>query len=85
MSRSYREPWFVCGYGSKYKKYIKRYANSIVRNTIDVPDGRAYRKLFDSWNISDYRFAWNPYPRYYWRNGEMKSYEPIPEWKARRK
>jgi len=85
MSRSYREPWFVDSYGSKSKKFDKRHANRKIRNADDVPNGRAYRKYYDPWNIADYKFRWNPYPSIRFRSGEQKIIEAIPEWKARRK
>lgn len=86
MSRSYRKPWFVDGYGSKRKKWQKRYANKRVRKTLDVPNGKAYRKITNPWDIVDYRFSWNPNPIYYFSfNGEMKVIEPTPKWKAIRK
>jgi len=56
MSRSYRKPYIVCGNGTKYKQYAKKEANRLIRRTRNVPDGKAYRKFFDSWNIDDYRY-----------------------------
>jgi hypothetical protein len=85
MSRSYRAPWFVDGYGSKRKKWQKRCANKRVRRTLEVPNGKAYRRITDPWNIVDYRFKWDPYPHYYFSNGEMKVFESTPKWKAIRK
>lgn len=85
MSRSYREPWTVDGYGTARKRWMKRYANRIVRNTEDVPNGNAYRRYFNPWDICDYRYKWEPWTSYYWRNGVMESYDPDPLWKARRK
>lgn len=84
MSRSYREPYFTST-GSKYRTFAKRYANRIVRKTDDVPDGKAYRKLYCSWNISDFNVRWNPKPRIWWINGKQQVIEPTPEWKARMK
>jgi len=85
MSRSYREPVFVCGYGSSYKKFAKREANRVIRRAKDIPNGKIYRKYFDSWNICDCKNRWNPWPWVSCWSGELKVHEPIPEWKARRK
>lgn len=57
MARSYRKPWIIDGYGSKSKSLRKRWAARRVRNSKEVPNGGAYRKFFDSWNIVDYRWA----------------------------
>jgi hypothetical protein len=57
MSRSYRKAWVKDGYkGSKGKQFFKRLANKLFRKMQDIPNGRAYRKCFDTWNICDYRY-----------------------------
>jgi hypothetical protein len=57
MSRSYRKPWVTDGYkGSKRRQYYKRLANKVVRRAIGVPDGKAYRKFYDTWDICDFKF-----------------------------
>lgn len=57
MSRSYREPWVTDGYkGSKHRQFEKKQANRAVRKTEEVPNGKGYRKVFDPWNICDYRW-----------------------------
>ena len=87
MSRSYREPYWVDSYGYKGKKLVKRFANKKVRRTFDIPDGKAYRRLYDSWNIVDWKSKWNPWYSYYISpvTGEMTCIVPTPRWKARRK
>ena len=87
MSRSYREPWFKDTNGSPYKRFAKQQANRKVRHTKEVPNGKVYRKLYDSWNIVDHRSEWNPHPTYRtnWRTGEIERVEPIPGWKAKMK
>ena len=86
MSRSYREPWFTDGYkGSKRKQWYKRYANHVIRNTDDIPDGKAYRKFFDTWSICDYRFRYNPKPHIWSYGGEIRVVEPSPIWRVNRK
>lgn len=56
MSRSYRAPYWVDGYGSKHKKIAKRSANKTVRNSKEIADGKMYRKVSCSWNICDFKF-----------------------------
>lgn len=57
MSRSFRKPWVTDGYkGSKRRQFFKRYSNKVIRKTKDISDGKAFRKVTDSWDISDYRW-----------------------------
>jgi len=84
MSRSYKKH-AVCkdsdtGHAHRYKG--KTIANRITRRS-DVPSGRAgYKKVYCSWNISDWRFYGSEYAlRKAWDNGDedlrkkYKSYE----------
>jgi hypothetical protein len=72
--------------GSNYRKFIKNYSNRKVRRTLEVANGKSYRKIFETWNINDYVLRWDPSPDYYFdRNGEMQKREPDPEWRARMK
>jgi hypothetical protein len=60
VSRSYRKPWAVDGMdGSKYKQFMKNQANRRVRRAKNVPDGKAYRKFSDPWDIVDWKFFVN--------------------------
>lgn len=59
MSRSYRKPWY-----KDRNPFMKRYANSVIRKTKNVPDGGAYRKMTDQYSICDYRFSAWPKSRY---------------------
>jgi len=52
MSRSYKHSGFIQDPCSK--RFGKRLANKKVRRILDVPSGRAYQKIFNSWNIADY-------------------------------
>jgi hypothetical protein len=84
MSRSYREPWIVDGYGSKRKQFFKRLANRRLRRTVsDIADGKAYRKFFESWSICDFKWFHDPKPRIRWRNGVMETIQPDPEYRIR--
>lgn len=53
MSRSYKRTPIVKD-NPKARKFFKRRANKKVRRTPDIPNGRAYRKVYDSWSIYDF-------------------------------
>lgn len=52
MSRSYRKPVAK----ETNKKFFKRVANKKVRRSKIISNNKWYKKLYCSWNISDYRF-----------------------------
>lgn len=86
MSRSYRRPYYTDGYGTRRKRYMKRYANKRVRKTKGVPNGRAYRKYHDPWDICDYKCRWDPNGWIIVKDGELVWVPPLdPEWRVRRK
>jgi hypothetical protein len=71
MSRSRRRSYITDSYkGSKWKQYQKRLANHVIRKTVDIPNGKAYRKIFDSWNICDYHYWFDknksPFKEKFW-------------------
>jgi hypothetical protein len=72
MSRSYRKAYLVDGYGNKWKKKIKNAANRKVRLSEDIADGKQYRKLYESYDICDWKF-------------KADDSESFPLWKVRRK
>lgn len=73
MARSYRKNLVkTSGYGSSYRRWAKRYANKKIRNSKDVPDGKAFRKFYQSYDIKDWVFRYDPdfdllQPLYKWR------------------
>lgn len=61
MSRSYRKPIITDGYGTKRRREAKKAANRCIRRAPSIPNGMAYRKFFDPWDICDFRFSqWAP-------------------------
>ena len=55
MSRSYKKPW-ICD----RNPYSKNQANRKVRRyKRKIKDGKSYRKLYNSYNICDYKFYWD--------------------------
>lgn len=83
MSRSYRKNWILTdNYGSPYKKFAKRQANKKIRKSKNVPNGKAYRKFFESWDICDYKIHYSP--DFFYKDAENLEY--FPEiWKYRNK
>ena len=54
MSRSFKH---VPGWTDNglHRRFAKRQANKRLRKTPDVPNGRAFRKYSETWDICDYR------------------------------
>ena len=79
MGKSYRKPYVSDGYkGSRRRQFYKNYANRVVRKSKNVPDGKAYKKYFCSYDISDYNFYVEV------KNKDDRFYEPE-FWKYTRK
>ena len=58
MSRSYKKTPGFTDY-SRYRCLSKKFANKAVRNYKgEIPDGGAYKKLFQSLDICDYKFLY---------------------------
>ena len=57
MSRSYRKPILTDGYGTKRLKMEKAAANRFVRRSVGVPNGKAYRKFYETYSIRDYKIC----------------------------
>jgi hypothetical protein len=61
MSRSIRRPFCNESYkGSRHKQFAKRVANKKIRNSDEVPNGKAYRKFYEPWKINDYYVYQSP-------------------------
>ena len=76
MSRSYKKnPIYTDGRTPTPKK-IKRIANKKVRHTKNLADGKAYRKVFESWNIHDYknRETWEDAKAWYLKKSQEKEW-----------
>ncbi len=58
MSRSYKRcPVYTDGNPGTTKE-SKKFANKKVRNTEDMPNGGAYKKVYESYDIHDYIVRW---------------------------
>lgn len=55
MSRSYKKIPGFTDHASPRSKWYKRYYNKRIRRTFDLPSGKAYRKIGNSWDICDYK------------------------------
>ena len=56
MSRSYKKHNIV---KDKVSKDMKKFANKKVRHRKDIPNGKAYRKVFESYDIHDQIDYWS--------------------------
>ena len=56
MSRSFKKHNIV---KDKVSKDMKKFANKKVRNTPDVPNGKSYKKVFESYDIHDHIDYWS--------------------------
>ena len=81
MSRSFRKN----PRATDYNKGMKNKANRKVRHIDDIPNGSAYKKLFESWNISDFSFdcSWNYLWENYYKYKDMTKEEAYADWKRR--
>jgi len=53
MSRSRKKaPWIV----DKKSKLAKRQANKRVRRTKNIANGKSFKKVYESWDICDYKW-----------------------------
>jgi hypothetical protein len=67
MSRSYKKNlWESCTSGSIYRRFIKNYANRRLRHIEDIPDGKAFKKYLEFWDICDYKGLWSQDMESFW-------------------
>ena len=66
MSRSYRKPYWTEGYGGKWRRFAKRQASKKVRQSANVDDAAYYKRLYNSWNICDFKFIEPESSRHLW-------------------
>ncbi|MDE5570181.1 MAG: hypothetical protein K2J47_01355 [Ruminococcus sp.] len=69
MSRSYkfRKTGKIVFFKESNSKFGKKSASSAVRRAEDVPNGKAYKKFFCSYDICDYRWSEPKYNAYEFR------------------
>ena len=58
MSRSYKKHPFHTDHHVKTSKEKKRFANKKVRRTKSVPSGNAFKKVYPTYDICDWRSRW---------------------------
>ncbi len=58
MSRSYKKHPYVTDGTAGSTKRRKRRANKVVRNNENLPNGSAYKKAYETWDIHDYISRW---------------------------
>ena len=67
MSRSYKHN-HICTDRKHGAKYWKRQANRKVRHSFNVPNGKQYRRFYDSWEIHDFVCRESKYDAIIWYN-----------------
>lgn len=58
MSRSYKKNPIITDGRTPTVKRMKRIANKKVRHTKNLPNGKSYKKVFETYNIHDYISRW---------------------------
>jgi hypothetical protein len=56
MSRSIRKPYWTEGYGGKWRSFSKRQASKKVRQTKFIGNNAYYKRIYESWDICDFKF-----------------------------
>ena len=84
MSRSYKHTPYC---GDRKNKYMKRYANKCIRQSLKnsdyLPSAAKYKKMFESWDICDYFWYGYSFESYYqkeiakWYEWRYR-YDPFP-------
>lgn len=59
MSRSRKKFAHMNSDGEKFIKFGKKYANKKVRRTANIPNGKQYKKVSESWGIRDHQWTGN--------------------------
>ena len=59
MSRSYKKNPGMLVKTKHGTRWWKRHANKVVRRCLNVPNGRAHRKVFNTYTICDYRHIYH--------------------------
>ena len=77
MSRSFKKTAGFTYESSTHISFEKRQANKKVRRIVEIPSGRAYKKLFDTWNIRDtnHRYYSDAQVREYVRRYKGRKYK----------
>lgn len=76
MSRSYKKnPIYTDGRTPTPKK-SKKYANKKVKHTSNLPNGKAYKKVYESYDIHDYvsRWTWEEAKEWYLRKSQIEEW-----------
>lgn len=74
MARSYKKTPALTDTGRPFHRYAKREANAAVRRFKgDLSSGGSYKKLYESWDICDWKYIYTPrrYRRYIERTWDL--------------
>lgn len=70
MSRSYKKNNIYTDGRTPTPKYMKRLANKKVRRSRKLPNGKAYKKVFETYDIHDYVSRWT------WEDAKFEYFHP---------
>lgn len=56
MSRSYKKNPWITDHHVKSSSEKKKFANKKVRHTKDLPNGKAFKKVSESYDLCDFKF-----------------------------
>ena len=79
MSRSYKHNPF-CTDRPHGAKYWKRLANHKVRRSKEIPKGKGYRKIYESWEIRDWAYRESYYDAVAWYDKVTAEGYPYDYW-----
>lgn len=78
MSRSYKKQPYI----KDHNRGQKKLANRKVRNTPDISNGSYYKRVYQQWNICDYKWRWtlaDAIQKYYSDIGKGLSNHKLPD------
>lgn len=82
MSRSFKKHcWEKCAGDPSFKKIFNRKLRRTTKLD-EIPNGKAYKKMNESWEIWDYRCetSWEEF-KHWWQSENMTEEEKWAEWK----
>lgn len=82
MSRSYKKHPWITDHHVKTSSEMKKFANKKVRHTKDLPNGKAFKKVSESYDLCDWRYRWTKQEAIdeYYRSPFLQEQYTIKEW-----
>ena len=82
MGKSWQRHKCLSDYGRTWTPYSKKKASKKARRVTDLPNGAAYKRVYNSWDIFDYKFTQSPeeqadlahHPEVHWKFPHEEGY-----------